>query len=53
MKEAIKMRSGVDMPATGALANVLQRYAELLSSQGYLTEAYTYLGDSQEVGIVG
>lgn len=45
MKEAVKSR-GVDVGVSGALAKVLVQYAELLASQGYLTEAYTYLGEA-------
>lgn len=48
MKEAVKAR-GIDVGVTGAMANVLLQYAELLTSQGYLKEAYSYLGESQEV----
>lgn len=49
MKEAVKSR-GINVTVDGALANVLLQYAELLVSQGYLKEAYSYLGESNEVG---
>lgn len=48
VKEAMQHR-GITVEVSGALANVLVKYAELLASQGYLTAAYTYLGESQEV----
>lgn len=47
-KEATHHR-GISVDVSGALAGVLVKYAELLASQGYLTAAYTYLGESQEV----
>lgn len=50
VKEAMQHR-GITVEVSGALANVLVKYAELLASQGYLTAAYTYLGESQEENI--
>lgn len=47
MKEAVKSR-GIDVNVSGALAKVLVQYAELLASQGYLTAAYTYLGETSD-----
>ncbi|XP_065220292.1 protein transport protein Sec31A-like [Planococcus citri] len=51
MKEAAKAR-GINVTVDGALANVLLQYAELLVSQGYLKEAYSYLGESNEESIL-
>ena len=48
MKEAMKARN-IEVPVYGVFSKALLRYAELLASQGYLTEAYSYLGESNEV----
>lgn len=42
---------GRAIPTTGALANLLSKYAFLLASQGALTSALTCLDSAQDVHI--
>ncbi len=47
MKEAMKSR-GININISGCLAKALVQYAELLASQGYLTAAFTFLGETSD-----
>lgn len=48
LQKAIEQQ-GRNTDISGALADFLTNYAEILASQGYLTAALTYLGNSDEV----
>ncbi|XP_065220665.1 protein transport protein Sec31A-like [Planococcus citri] len=50
MREALKARN-IEVPIYGTLSQVLLRYAEVLASEGFLTEAYSYLGESNEESV--
>lgn len=51
MQKALELQGVKDIPIDGNIASVLSNYAEILSAEGNLEAALSYLGNSQEARI--
>ena len=51
LRNAVEKSTGKPIDVSGALADKLSSYAELLAAEGNLATAANYLGSSNEVSI--